>query len=125
MAHTDVTLSNDSGTFVPSLSSVPVVKGDTVSFSTSSGNVFLFFSPAAASILSPAPKGAVGITGSAKMTFTFTSSNPGAYSVFFEKTSLPASKSFPLKASSLLLLEIDASDETSFGGPSKGAKDAS
>ncbi len=54
MAHTDIVLKEADGIFVPSQSEVPVVKGDTIAFSTSDGKqVAIFFSPGAVPVLSP------------------------------------------------------------------------
>jgi hypothetical protein len=122
MAHTDVTLTNDSGVLVPSLPSVPVTSGDSIAFSTNNGAAFLFFSPDAAAALSPAPTGPVEVDSSKPASFTFTSSEPGAYSVFFEANASSAPSSFPVRQSNLLLLEIDDSG-TNFGGPSTGMRD--
>jgi plastocyanin len=122
MAHTDVTLTNDSGVLVPSLPSVPVTSGDTIAFSTSNGAAFLFFSPDATAALSPAPTGPIEVGASKPTTFTFTSSEPGAYSVFFEASVASAPSSFPVRQSNQLTLEIDDSG-TNFGGPSAGTKD--
>jgi hypothetical protein len=122
MAHTDVTLTNDSGVLVPSLPSVPVTSGDSIAFSTSNGAAFLFFSTDAAAALSPAPTGPVEVGSSKPTAFTFTSSEPGAYSVFFEASASSAPPNFPVRQSNQLTLEIDDSG-TNFGGPSAGTKD--
>lgn len=122
MAHTDVTLTSDSGVLVPSLPSVPVTSGDTIAFSTSNGAAFLFFSPDAAAALTPAPTGPVEVGSSKPTAFMFTSSKPGAYSVFFEASASSAPSSFPVRQSNTLLLEIDANG-TSFGGPNAGMRD--
>ena len=83
MANTSVTLINNGGVYVPSVPSVAVNKGDTVSFATNDGSVAqLFFSPGAAAVLSPAPGGAFAIPASGSASFTFTSSDSGAYSAF-------------------------------------------
>jgi hypothetical protein len=123
MAHTDVTLTNDSGVLVPSLPSVPVTSGDSIAFSTNNGAAFLFFSPDAAAALSPAPTGPVEVGSSKPTAFTFTSSEPGAYSVFFEASAAAAPPSFPVRQSNQLLFEIAASG-ASFGGPVSGTRDS-
>ena len=116
MAHTDITITNDAGVLVPSSSSVPVVDGDTVAFSTTDGSsVVLFFSPGAVSVLSPVPSGPVTIAGGEDASFTFTSSEEGAYSVFFKTSGAPAPSHFPVRESNQLLLEIDS--RGAFGGP--------
>jgi len=56
MANTNVTLVHTDGTYVPSVASVPVVSGDTISFLTDDGSAALaYFSPAALAALSPKP----------------------------------------------------------------------
>jgi hypothetical protein len=120
MANTEIILANDGGTIVPSTSSVHVVHGDTVTFSTESGvPVVLFFSPGAASILSPTQHGPVSIAAHGKAVFTFSSSNPGAYSVFFGVDPKSPPSRFPESISEELLLEISSLGATppSFSGP--------
>lgn len=120
MANTDITLINDGGTLVPSTPSVHVASGDTVSFATSDGSpVVLFFSPAAATILSPSPTGPFPIAAHGKAVFAFSSSNRGAYSVFFGVDPKSPPSSFPQRISQELLLEISSLGGTPppFGGP--------
>jgi hypothetical protein len=121
MAHTDITLKNDGGVFVPSQSQVPVVKGNTISFATSDGSqVAIFFSSGAASVLSPAPAVPTVLASGKKAEFTFTSSDAGAYSAFFELNAASAPTHFPVYKSNNLLLEIDSGGN--FGGPSDPLK---
>jgi hypothetical protein len=116
MAHTEITLTNNGGVLVPSADSIRVVSGDTIAFSTTDGSsAVLFFSPGAVAILSPPPSGPVKSTGSEKITFTFTSSDAGAYSVFFETSSSASHPPFPVQESKLLHLETDS--KSGFGGP--------
>ena len=106
MANTDITLINEGGAFVPSAASVPVVGGDTVSFSTGDGSpVFLFFSPAAVSIFSPEPANPFSAP-TGKTVFSFSSSEPGAYSVSFGANADSGPESFPHQVSRTLHLEI-------------------
>jgi plastocyanin len=117
MARTDITLKEADGVFVPSQSQVSVVKGDTITFSTSDGRqVALFFSSGAVAVLSPAPAVPTMLASGKKAEFTFTSSDAGTYSVFFEKDATAAPAHFPVKKSNLLLLEIDAGG-ANYGGP--------
>jgi hypothetical protein len=118
MAHTDITLKNADGVFVPSQSQVPVVKGNTISFATSDGSeVAIFFSSGAASVLSPTPAVPTVLASGKKAEFAFTSSDAGAYSVFFELNAASAPGHFPVHKSNNLLLEIDS------GGPFSGPSD--
>lgn len=123
---TNISLVNDGGTFVPSLASVPVVSGDIVTFSTSDGSpVVLFFSPDAASVLSPRLYGPLPIGNDGKGIFTFTSSNAGAYSVFFGASIDDAPASFPGQVSKELLLEVGSSISPPFTGSSDSARKSS
>lgn len=109
MANTDVTLINNDGAYIPSVASVPIIAGDTVSFSTDDGSSALaYFSPAAISILSPKPVNPVTIATAGKAVFSFSSASPGAYSVFFAADASGAPGSFPDQSSQVLLLEFAA-----------------
>jgi hypothetical protein len=121
MAHTDVSLINSGGILVPSAGSVPVVSGDTVSFSTSDGTqAFAFFSPDAISALSPQPGTSFAIAAGQKAEFAFSSSAPGAYSAYFGVTDGSAPGSFPTGRSQSLQLEVDMSIAPPFPGPGDG-----
>jgi hypothetical protein len=123
---TNVSLVNDGGIFVPSLASVSVVTGDVVTFSTSDGSpVVLFFSPAAASVLSPKPYGPLPIGNDGKGIFTFTSSDPGAYSVFFGGNIDDAPTSYPSQVSKELFLEIGVAASPPFSGSNDTMKKSS
>jgi hypothetical protein len=128
MANTDITLTNDGGIIVPSTPSVPVASGDTVSFATSDGApVVLFFSPDATTILTPTPSSPFQIAAHGKAAFTFSSSKPGAYSVFFGASSSSAPSGFPQQISQGLFLEIGSGGGTPppFGGPNDTTKGGS
>lgn len=121
MAHTEITLIDSGGVLVPSVGSVPVVSGDTVSFSTSDGSpAFAFFSPDAVSALSPRPASAFPIAAGAKAQFTFSSSAKGAYSAYFGVTAGSAPGTFPSDQSHALRLEVDMSIAPPFPGPGDG-----
>jgi plastocyanin len=109
MANTSITLVDRGGVYVPNVSSVPVVKGDTVTFSTSDGTrVVLFFSPDAASILSPNPGKAFSLAAGKTATFTFTGAQPGAHSAFFGPHASAAPASFPTAVTEFLTLQTGA-----------------
>ena len=109
MANTSITLVDRGGVYVPNVSSVPVVKGDTVTFSTSDGtHVVLFFSPDASLVLSPDPGKAFSLAAGKKATFTFIDSQPGAHSAFFGSHPGAAPASFPSAVSEFLTLETGA-----------------
>jgi len=125
MAHTDITITNSSGVLLPSQPSVPVVSGDTIAFSTDDGSsAVLFFSPGAVSVLSPPPSGPTTVTGSEGTTFTFISSDPGAYSVFFETSGNVTHPPFPVRETTRLLLEINSWRSFGGGGPTNSTNTA-
>jgi plastocyanin len=106
MADTAISLVDKGGVYVPSVSSVPVVKGDSITFSTSDGtHVVLFFSPDASLLLSPDPGKAFSLAAGRKATFTFTGSQPGAHSAFFGSHPGAAPATFPSVVSEFLTLE--------------------
>ncbi len=117
MANTNVVLINSGGVYVPSVPSVAVNKGDTVSFATSDGSAAqLFFSSGAAAVLAPAPGSAFAIPAGGSASFTFTSSDPGAYSAYVGASGAAAPTSFPSQVSqSLSLLISDSAGAPSFG----------
>ena len=132
MAHTEITFTDNSGVLIGNQSSVSVTKGDTVAFSINAGQAFLFFSPDAAAALSPSPNGPVRVSASAGATFTFTSSDPGAYSVFPSTDASVAPTEFSTEQSDQLwfvmtpprvAVSVEAAPVVDFGGPSGGTRD--
>jgi hypothetical protein len=122
MAHTDIILTEEQGVFSPSQQQVSVVKGDSISFSTSDGvPVALFFSSGAVGVLSPAPSVPTMLGSGEKAEFTFSSSDAGAYSVYFEKNASEPPPHYSVRPSSVLMLEIDTS-HSGFGGPESGTR---
>jgi hypothetical protein len=122
MAHTDIILTDERGVFMPRQPQVSVVKGDSISFSTSDGlPVALFFSSGAVAVLSPAPSVPSMLVQGEKAEFTFTSSDAGAYSVYFERNATEPPPYFPVKPSNVLLLEVDLS-HADFSGPETGTR---
>ncbi len=122
MAHTEVFLSNDAGTLVPSQASVSVSSGDTIAFSvTGASPAYAFFSPDVTAVLSPSPTGPVALSATAPTVFSFTSSEEGAYSAYFETTPTAEIPEFPVAKSTVLLLEIDTNGIV-FSGPDNHTK---
>ena len=122
MANTEITIAKRDGVLAPSEPAVRVVDGDTVSFTAADGvSAALFFSPDAAGALFPAPAGPVEIAAGADRSFSFTTSKPGAYSVFVEPDSSSAPAAFPVQASDVLKIEIDLS-QTEFSAQSNSMK---
>jgi hypothetical protein len=123
MAHTDIILTEERGIFSPSQDHVPAVKGDSISFSTSDGvPVALFFSPGAVGVLSPAPSVPTLVGSKEKAEFTFTSSDTGAYSVFFERDASEPPPFYPVQSSNVLLLKLDLGHGGGFSGPESGTR---
>ncbi len=112
MSTTAITLTSEQGAVSPSLTSVPVNSGDTVTFATGDGStVFLFFSPGAASILSPSPGGPVAVS-STPVSFSFTASSPGVYGVYLETSADVSTPEFPATPSDTLAILTDLSNVT-------------
>jgi len=106
MANTTITLDREEGMIVPSSDAVPVVQGDTIDFvGTNDGPAILSFSPDAISVLSPRPTSPLQLAASERRSFTFTSSDLGAYSIRFssESDSLPQ---IPTTTSANLFLQV-------------------
>ena len=105
MANTDVTLEPTEGTFVPSVDTVAVAAGDTVTLHNNGGGpVYLFLSPDALKLLSLTPGSVPSIPGSGKATFTFSSASPGAYSIYFAADQAMAPPGFPAEVRPTLWL---------------------
>jgi hypothetical protein len=118
MANTDIKLINNNGLYVPSADSIPVVSGDTVSFTTSDGKpAIAFWSPDAISVLSPTPTNPFSFGPGGKAEFSFKSSNSGAYSVYFGTDADTPPSSFPSHSSQALLLRTNTSTAPSFDNP--------
>ena len=109
MANTDVTLALDDGLFVPSVPSVPVVAGNTITIQNSEGGpAYMALSPDARSLLSVGNGSAPMIPGGQKAVFTFTKSAPGSYWVCFNQTPDTAPPAFPQVVSTDFVLAVGA-----------------
>lgn len=116
MTNTQISLQLTDGVIVPSQGSIPVNEGATVTFvNPSSSTITLFFSPAVISALTPAPSTPTTLESGAKTEYAFTTSNPGAYSVFFGLSGSSAPAVFPTDPSTVLSLQV-AGSGVSFGG---------
>jgi hypothetical protein len=85
MANTDITLSPQGflGIWEPNISRISVSEGDTFTIASSGGFVNIFFSPALSSILLPEPQFPVSLGDGQDVSFTFTSSAIGSYSIVY------------------------------------------
>ncbi len=123
MSITAITLTSEQGAVSPSLTSVPVNSGDTVTFATGDGSTaYLFFSPGAAGILSPTPANPVAVS-STPVSFSFTASGSGVYGVYLETATDVSVPDFPGSPSNTLAILTDLSNVT-FGvvdTPTKGS----
>jgi hypothetical protein len=112
MSTTAITLTSEQGAVSPSLTSVLVNNGDTVTFATGDGSTaFLFFSPAAAGILSPTPASPVAVS-STPVSFSFTASGAGVYGVYLETAADVSVPEFSGAPSNTLAILTDLSNVT-------------
>jgi hypothetical protein len=82
MANTTVTVSpNSIGLPAPDTRAVHVVQGDTLTIEASDCDPTIFFSPGVTAVLSPAPDPSMDMSDGDSLTFTFTTSAPGAYEI--------------------------------------------
>jgi len=112
MSTTAITLTSEQGAVLPSITSVPVNSGDTVTFATGDGRTaYLFFSPGAAGILSPTPANPVAVS-STPVSFSFTASGSGVYGVYLETAADVTVPEFVGSPSSALAVLTDLSNVT-------------
>jgi len=82
MANTTVTVSpNQIGLPAPDTRAVHVTQGDTLTIEASDCDPTIFFSPGVAAVLSPQPDDSIDLSDGDSLTFTFTTSAPGAYEI--------------------------------------------
>ena len=106
MANTTITLTQEDGVIVPSGDVVSVVQGDTIDFvGASDSPAVLTFSPDAISALSPSPASPLQLAASQQVSFTFSTSNPGAYSIMFSQQPGPVPQ-IPAGSSTSLFFQI-------------------
>lgn len=119
MADNIVTLTGSNGMLVSDAGSVPVSSGDTLTIRTDDGSPFaLFFSPDAAKVLSPAPETPFEVPKGSHAAFTFTSSKPGAYTVFYGAPESAQPGSYPPELAQVLYISMIAGTIVGgFGGP--------
>ena len=79
---TSILFTHSGGTPVPDVLSIPVSTGDSFELSVAGeGKAVVYFSPALAAIVTPAPDASVTLTSGSPARFTFASAGPGAYSL--------------------------------------------
>jgi hypothetical protein len=96
MSTTTVVLNYDGlGLCVPSVKSVPLARGEHVTFTAAQGvNAMLYFSPATAAILSPAPGASVSLSPGQSATYKVSSVGAEVYGVYTQSPQLTAPKFF-------------------------------
>ncbi len=103
---TSIVFTHDGGTPVPSVSSVPVVQGDSFELSVADGGkAVIYFSPELAAIVSPAPGTSLTLGQGSKAQFTFLSSERGAYSLVAVREGDAAPTRFRTEPSSHVAIE--------------------
>jgi len=91
MPTTDVLIQDELGLRVPSVPGVQIVSGDSITFTAGEGaDSALYFSPAAASILTPSPASPVSLVSGATVGYTFASASSGAFGVIVQPPDSPA-----------------------------------
>jgi len=90
MANTTISLTQEDGLIAPNSFEVPVVQGDTIDFvAPSDSPAVLSLSPDAIAALSPSPASPLQLSASERVSFTFSTSSPGAYSILFSQQAGP------------------------------------
>ena len=118
MATTEVLVQDESGQLSLSVPSVPIVSGDSVSF-TAGGDAdwLLYFSTATASILTPTPASPVSLAAGATVTYTFAKPGSAAYGLVVQSPDLGAPSSYDFAAATPPALVIQAGGGLPFPGP--------
>ncbi len=119
MTTTKVLIEDELGLRVPSVASVAVVSGDGVTFTADSdADSSLYFSQAAAAVLTPSPSSPVSLASGASVTYTFGSPSGQAYGVIVQAPGDPAPTDFDFgPPADPPLLVIQPGGGSSFPGP--------
>lgn len=119
MTTTKVLIEDEVGLRVPSVASVAVVSGDGVTFTADSdADSSLYFSQAAAAVLTPSPSSPVSLASGASVTYTFGSPSGQAYGVIVQAPGDPAPTDFDFgPPADPPLLVIQPGGGSSFPGP--------
>jgi hypothetical protein len=119
MTTTNVSIRDELGLRVPSVTSVAVVTGDEVTFTADPGaDSSLYFSQAAAAILTPAPTSPVALASGSSITYTFEAPSGQTYGVVVQAPGDPAPADFDFgPPADPPLLVIQPGEGSSFPGP--------
>jgi hypothetical protein len=119
MTTTKVLIEDELGLRVPSVASVAVVSGEEITFTADSGaDSNLYFSQAAAAVLTPSPSSPVSLASGASVTYTFGSPSGQAYGVIVQAPGDPAPTDFDFgPPADPPLLVIQPGGGSSFPGP--------
>ncbi len=104
---TTITFSNDGGSPVPSVSTVPVVSGHSIHLAAAEGEkAVLHLSPELAAIVSPAVGAVIALDGTGPVQLTFTSSDEGAYFILVAAEEAATPPQFPTAPSAHLHISL-------------------
>ncbi len=119
MTTTKVLIEDELGLRVPSVASVAVVSGEEITFTADSdADSNLYFSQAAAAVLTPSPSSPVSLASGASVTYTFGSPSGQAYGVIVQAPGDPAPTDFDFgPPADPPLLVIQPGGGSSFPGP--------
>jgi hypothetical protein len=119
MTTTNVVIQDELGLRVPSVTSVAVIAGAGVTFTADSGaDSSLYFSQAAAAILTPPPSSPVSLASGASVTYTFEAPSGQAYGVIVQAPGDPAPTDFDFgPPADPPMLVIQPGEGSSFPGP--------
>ncbi len=119
MTTTNVVIQDELGLRVPSVTSVAVIAGAEVTFTADFGaDSSLYFSQAAAAILSPAPSSPVSLPSGASITFTFEAPSGQTYGVIVQAPAAPAPTEFDFgPPADPPMLVVEPGGGASFPGP--------
>jgi hypothetical protein len=119
MTTTNVLIQDELGLRLPSVTSVAVVAGAGVTFTAdSSADSSLYFSQAAAAVLTPSPTSPVSLASGASVAYIFAAPSGQAYGVIVQAPGDPAPTDFDFgPPADPPLLVIQPGEGSSFPGP--------
>jgi hypothetical protein len=118
MANTDVRITQEGDEFVPDISSVPIVAGDTVTFlADPDSDTELCMKTETAAILSPTPALTVSIPAGESTQFTFAAADPGYYCVLTQSPDWPYPDPFSCASDIGRVLAIQPGTPPNYSGP--------
>jgi hypothetical protein len=121
MTTTNVSIKDELGLRVPSVTSVSVAAGGEVTFTADSdADSSLYFSQSAAAILTPSPSSPASLPSNASVTYTFEEPTGQAYGVIVQAPGDPAPTDFDFgPPADPPMLVIQSGEGSSFPGPTQ------